>query len=973
MKVNKLFLISVAIIFLTACAPSSDNKKENNDPQHVHQWSEVTYVWSDDYASCAAERVCELDSTHKEEETVQSSYEVTQEATCEWHGTGRYIATFKNKSFSTQYHEIELSEIGHDWGTPTYTWSENNSTCTAKTICLNNPEHIITQTVNSSYQLINNATCTEDGLEQYTAVFTNSLFSNQVKQISLDHLNHDWGTPTISWSYNNDECTATVVCKNDSSHVVTETVQTEYEIAEESTYEKNGTGVYTANFTKVDYFSTQIKEVKLPLKNTLNKLEYYYYGNDKNSYFVGCKSDAVGEVYVPANINGLPVESIGGTDVSQYSFRNNKGVTNVIIGYGPSRIGEKAFEGCTNLKSITIPQSVRYICDNAFSGCTSLERIVLPKYLESIGTSAFSNCENLKEVCFEDGSALTTLPQNLFLNCSSLTTVNIPNGVTIIPERTFENCTSLESITIPNLVTHIRNNAFKGCSSLAEVNGGESITHILLDAFSNCASLEAFNIGKNVSYIENPFNGCSKLLSITVDQENNAFVSLNNVVYSKDLTKLILCLDTSEGEFVVPNGVTTIYYYAFINCTKIPSIDFGNSLEEICGYAFYNCINLASLNFPNTLKKIGRYAFYNCIKLEELFVTLNVNTISSYAFGNCAALTIVNSELNSNVELKIESNAFNNCTSLIEVSLYNANSVNGFGGCTDLYSLHFGNNVQTIGNYAFADCSKLHDITCGDNVQTIDADAFKNCSNLTDVHFGNNVQTIGSYAFSCCSSLNYNLPDSIVSIGFRSFYNCTSMTEASIGPNVATISDEAFAGCTSLERFVVSEENTKYFSINDALYETSYSTFKSLLYFPAGNQSILSLNLSSQVSSIKNNAFKSAQYLETVSINSTSSRFGIGEYAFYGAIKLKSVSINASNYKTINLSTFRDCTSLQIINLPKSVTRICSYAFENCTKLLSIHYASTKADFKQHVTLDTNWRANSAISTVHCSDGDIQL
>ena len=132
-------------------------------------------------------------------------------------------------------------------------------------------------------------------------------------------------------------------------------------------------------------------------------------------------------------------------------------------------IGSSAFENCSLLTSITIPDSVTSIGSYAFYNCSGLTNVLFGEnsQLTSIGSYAFYNCSGLTSIVISD--SVTSIGYRAFYNCSGLTSIEIPSSVTSIGDRAFENCSSLTSITIPDSVTSIGNYAFYGCSSLTNV------------------------------------------------------------------------------------------------------------------------------------------------------------------------------------------------------------------------------------------------------------------------------------------------------------------------------------------------------------------------------------------------------------------------------------------------------------------------------------------------------------------------
>ena len=194
--------------------------------------------------------------------------------------------------------------------------------------------------------------------------------------------------------------------------------------------------------------------------------------------------------------------------------------------YSVTSIGDYAFNGCSALTSITIPNSVTSIGDVAFNYCSSLTSITIPNSVTSIGESAFRYCSSLTSITI--GNSVTSIGDDAFEYCTSLTSISIPNSVTSIGESAFEDCSSLTSIevdannqnyasidgvlynkdvttliccpegktsiTIPNSVTSIGEKAFSGCSSLTSITIPNSVTSIGDHAFYNCSSLTSITI-----------------------------------------------------------------------------------------------------------------------------------------------------------------------------------------------------------------------------------------------------------------------------------------------------------------------------------------------------------------------------------------------------------------------------------------------------------------------------------------------
>ena len=143
-------------------------------------------------------------------------------------------------------------------------------------------------------------------------------------------------------------------------------------------------------------------------------------------------------------------------------------------------IGYGAFENCTDLTSVTIPDSVKSIGKHAFYNCESLISITIPDSVTSIGGSAFEGCSGLTSVTIPD--SVTTLSSYAFYECRNLASVIIGNGITTIGSFAFNRC-GLTSLTIPDSVTNIDAWAFCGCRNLTSITIPDSVTTIGDDAF----------------------------------------------------------------------------------------------------------------------------------------------------------------------------------------------------------------------------------------------------------------------------------------------------------------------------------------------------------------------------------------------------------------------------------------------------------------------------------------------------------
>jgi len=234
-----------------------------------------------------------------------------------------------------------------------------------------------------------------------------------------------------------------------------------------------------------------------------------------------------GNVTIPAQINGKPV-----VNIRWAAFEDCTSLTGVTIPNSVTSIGWAAFQKCTSLTSVNIPNSVTSISGQAFQYCTSLTSITIPDSVTSIGDRAFSH-SGLTSVTI--GNSVTYIGNSTFYVCDSLTSITIPDSVTSIGEDAFAHCYRLTSITIPDSVTSIGNSAFLGCS-LTNVTIPNSVTYIGYQAFCNC-SLTSITIPNSVTVIGGEAfsvsgSGSGSLTSVTfqgtITADNFGSFNLNN-------------------------------------------------------------------------------------------------------------------------------------------------------------------------------------------------------------------------------------------------------------------------------------------------------------------------------------------------------------------------------------------------------------------------------------------------------------
>ena len=453
----------------------------------------------------------------------------------------------------------------------------------------------------------------------------------------------------------------------------------------------------------------------------------------------------------------------------------------------------------------------------AFLDCSSLTSITIPESVTSIGEYAFGYCSSLTSVTIPN--SVTSIGSSAFYNCSKLTSVTIGNSVTSIGSYVFSRCSSLTSVTIPNNVTSIGKWAFQGCSSLTSVTIPDSVTSIGSSAFSSCSSLTSVTIPNSVTSIgSSAFSSCSSLTSVTI-----------------------------------PNSVTSIKEYTFAYCSSLTSVTIPNSVTSIGEWAFYYCSSLTSITIPNSVTEVGGGIFYGCSHLESIVLSENITSLPS-------------------------------CDSEGRLRGF-------FEGCKSLTSVTIPNSVTSIGDYAFRNCSSLTSIIVGADNKTYDSR--ENCNAIIETASNtliagcqktiipNNVTSIGKWAFADCSSLtSITIPNSVTSIGYAAFYGCSALDSivwnAKNCADVSAIKDAPFDGITS---------QIKSFTFGDAVeYVPAYLCY--------GMEKLTNVTLSNKVKKIGTSAFEGCARLAKISLGTGLEE--IAANAFAGCTRLYDIYVYAT-------------------------------------------------------------------------------
>ena len=492
------------------------------------------------------------------------------------------------------------------------------------------------------------------------------------------------------------------------------------------------------------------------------------------------------------------------TTIGDRAFGYCSRLTTVKIGSGLETVGDDAFKECNNIEKLEL--NYRAI-GNWFSKKASIKEVILGDNVNTIESSAFQNCTGLTTI--EIPNSITTIGSYAFNGCTGLTSIEIPNSVTTIGSSVFYGCKGNAHIDISNItadafsssnfnevilgenVVSIEDRAFLSANSItvegltpATINSPFSSTAVIYvpseaylqyrkaDGWKNyisCITSEGYDIVTVEAKAEAANSGIlskigidyvGAIRSLTVKGSINSY----DIIQFRDKMPLLHTLDLSEATVEASdkpfyNGNCTsdndLGAYAFYGLENLRSVKLPKAISTIRSYIFYKCSNLENVEIPSTVKSIGTSSFYQCSKLENIILPEMLENIGSSAFYYC----------------------------------------------TSLSSIIIPNGVKTIkggGNYndgAFSCCSGLTSITLPNRLEEIERNTFYGCSKLKEIKMPPTVKKIGQNGFRGNSSLEkVHIPSSMVSIGDYAFYDCNNITAVytyTVEPT--TISENTFS------------------------------------------------------------------------------------------------------------------------------------------------------------------------------------
>ena len=740
----------------------------------------------------------------------------------------------------------------------------------------------------------------------------------------------------------------------------------------------------------------------------------------------------------------------------------NNPTTTLIIPDTVTKFGDDAFRGCKNLISVTMSDNVVYKSDvsndgyRLFEDAINLESVRLSDNIEVLPQYIFNGCTKLKTVNMP--ASLKTVSYYAFYDCSSLTgKLTLPESVTAISDYSFYN-TRFTEVEIPEAVTEIESGTFKKCTALTKVTFNEGLEYIWSYAFDGCTNLENVSLPSTLKTISSyAFRNCSAFTNINVSSGtigSSAFSGCSNVtnvsVASGTIGNYAFSNCTALSNVTLGDNVTDINQYAFQNCTSLKEITIPAGVTTLRAYVFTGCdslekivvegatgthdralqglISLKTIELPDTLTSITHNVFKDCSALENITLPKNLKSLGYSVFNGCTSLTSL--DVPGTVDI-ISAITFEG-SSIKEIKLNEGTTsiVDAFSEYTPLEKIYIPDSVTSIDEYAF---TYIPDVIIIANEGSYALEyAMLNGLNFEVVEIPEIVQTEGLEAF---TDVQINVGESIELPQTITGYTSTG-EEVELEVVYDTKVDNTQASVQYISATIIAPDGYKLSSeLQDKIRLTI--TVKEItnpnppsgggggggdtetVTWEIANKNVLVISGSGDMDNYTNEKGCEAPWLsyaeEITSVVVEKGVTSVGDFAFYGMYNVESIQLAdtvtkigtyafkdtvisdiylSENITEIGSYAFTDCRCLQSITLPKSITRIPEYlfwgcygmskitfngtvsyvhvsAFENCSALVKVYYAGTEKDWANITTEKGNDCLLSA--TVICSDTVVKL
>lgn len=341
---------------------------------------------------------------------------------------------------------------------------------------------------------------------------------------------------------------------------------------------------------------------------------------DMQTWVPAVDQNCQGDIVIPETILGR----YRVTGISDNAFQNCTGITSVKLPESITSIGSCAFQGCTGMQTINLTNNLTEIKMRAFSGCASLRELTLPRSISALGYATFENCASLEDLFIPKEM---TGVNNSFMGCIGVKTVTVEEGNPVYDSR--ENCNGIikteenklvqgfVTTVIPSSVTIIGKEAYCGLTTLKSFEFPAWVSKLEYRAFCG-TGLTEIHIPATLTEINSYFTfaHCDQLCKITVSEDHPIFDSRQqcNAIIVTATNKLFAGCRTT----VVPEGVTSIGQYAFAGnaMSQMPILPASVTAIEVG--AFEECPNLSLVELPASLTFLDLDVFFHCERLTTV-------------------------------------------------------------------------------------------------------------------------------------------------------------------------------------------------------------------------------------------------------------------------------------------------------------------------------------------------------------------
>ena len=405
-----------------------------------------------------------------------------------------------------------------------------------------------------------------------------------------------------------------------------------------------------------------------------------------------------------------------------------------------------------------------------------------------------------------------------------------------------------------------------------------TVTLIEVDAFRGCTGLTSIAIPATVTDVDwRPFFQCENLTTITVDEANPALTAVNNIIYTRDMKRLLACAPGITGAIEIPNTVTQIQNQAFLGCAGITSVTIPASVSRIEHSTFWDCTALEEVVFNEGLSAIDEFAFKDCSKLKTITLPASLTRLGDRVFEGTGWE-------------QQQQNGF----------LYLSGWLVGWKGSNPSGSLNITYGTKGIADKAVAGCRQLTYISIPASVMYPGLHTVKNCTGISSI----------------------TIPSSVKNISTEVFMGCTNLSSVTLPSTLNSISSRAFSGCTSLNTFTIPATVTAIYQ--DILYNTPWynSQPDGILYKDGwclgykGEKPTGSLEFNEGIKGIAGSTFYSCGDLTSVTIPASVQYINGVAFAWYTG--LTEVICKATTPPDIDSTTFAESYDKITLYVPAS-------------------------------------------------------